>query len=105
MCTYITTTIPVRGSGKAPGGWIPLRHAAVYVDHPVHAPFAHTVNNDFANPELGPSARVAEELTEQDALALIEAIRSALAAAPPGLAAAPTEPEAADDETGHHHAD
>jgi hypothetical protein len=39
------------------------------------------------NPEAGPSARVAVELTEEAALALVQAIQAALASAPPGLAA------------------
>lgn len=46
------------------------------------------MNIDFADPSMGPSARVAVELTEEAALALIEAIRTTLAAAPPGLASA-----------------
>jgi hypothetical protein len=58
----------------------------VYVDHPVHAPYGHTVNIDVINPGLGPSARVALELTEESALALADAIRSAIANAPAGLA-------------------
>jgi len=52
----------------------------------VHAPFGHTVNIDFLAPERGPSARVAVELTEEDALALVGAITRALAAAPQGIA-------------------
>jgi hypothetical protein len=86
MCTYITEKVAVDGSGKGPQGWFGLSHATVYVDHPVHAPYAHTVNIDFINPEIGPSARVAVELTEEDALALIAAIQSAIASAPAGLA-------------------
>lgn len=88
MCTYLTEKIRIEGSGKGAQGYFPLTDAMVYVDHPQHAPFEHTVNIDFMNPELGPSARVAVELTEEAALALVEAIRSALAAAPPGLASA-----------------
>lgn len=88
MCTYVTETRKMAGSGKGPDGWFPLAQASVYVDHPFHAPFEHTVNIDFAAPELGPAARVAVELTEESALALIEAIKAALAAAPPGIAAA-----------------
>ncbi len=88
MCTYLTITTPVEGSGKGPLGWFALRHAAVYVDHPQHAQQEHTVNIDFGNPAAGPAARVAVELTEESALALVEAIRSALAGAPPGLARA-----------------
>jgi hypothetical protein len=86
MCTYVTEKIELDGSGKGPQGWFPLTDATVYVDHPQHAPHEHTLNIDFINPAAGPSARVAVELTEESALALIEAIRAALASAPPGLA-------------------
>ena len=88
MCTYLTEKIQITGSGKGAEGWFGLTQAAVYVDHPVHAPFEHTVNIDFANPGRGPSARVAVELTEEAALALVDAIQAAIASAPPGLAAA-----------------
>jgi hypothetical protein len=60
------------------------------VDHPVHAPYGHTVNIDVINPSLGPAARVALERTEESALALgldeLGAIRTAIAHAPAGLA-------------------
>ena len=52
----------------------------------MHAPYTHTVNIDVINPELGPSARVALELTEESALALADAIRTAISHAPAGLA-------------------
>ncbi len=67
MCTYLTEKVDVDGS-------------------PVHAPYGHTVNIDVLNPALGPSARVALELTEETALALAEAINRAIASAPAGLA-------------------
>jgi hypothetical protein len=86
MCTYLTEKIAIEGSGKGAQGWFGLSHATVYVDHPVHARYAHTVNIDFLNPAQGPSARVAVELTEEDALALVDAIRNALGSAPAGLA-------------------
>ncbi|NMH99986.1 DUF6295 family protein [Pseudonocardia acidicola] len=86
MCTYLTEKIGIDGSGKGAQGWFGLREATVYVDHPVHAQFGHTVNIDFLNPGQGPSARVAVELTEEAALALAEAIQRAIASAPPGLA-------------------
>ena len=86
MCTYITEKISIDGSGKGPAGWFPLTAATVYVDHPHAAPYEHTLNIDFINPAEGPAARVAVELTEEAALALIGAIRAALASAPPGLA-------------------
>ena len=88
MCTYLTQYAPVDGSGKGPQGWFPVRQATVYVDHPVHAPYGHTLNIDLSNPELGPAARVALELTEEAALALVKAIQDALASAPAGLASA-----------------
>jgi Family of unknown function (DUF6295) len=88
MCTYLTEKIALQGSGKGAAGWFPLTHATVYVDHPVHAQQEHTVNIDFINPAKGPSARVAVELTEEAALALVDAIHQALASAPPGLASA-----------------
>jgi hypothetical protein len=86
MCTYLTEKIAIEGSGKGAQGWFGLSQATVYVDHPVHARYAHTVNIDFLNPAQGPSARVAVELTEEDALALVDAIHSALASAPAKLA-------------------
>lgn len=86
MCTYVTEKREIDGSGKGANGWFPLSHATVYVDHPQHAPYGHTLNIDFLNPAAGPGSRVAVELTEESALALVEAIQTALAAAPAGLA-------------------
>jgi hypothetical protein len=86
MCTYLTENIEVTGSGKGPGGWFGLRRATVYFDHPQHAPAEHTLNIDFLDPERGPSARVAVELTAESALRLAKAIEGAVASAPPGLA-------------------
>jgi len=85
MCTYLTQTVDVEGSGKGPVGWFRLARASVYVDHPQHAPAEHTLNIDFLNPREGPSARVAVELTASSARALASAIESALGSAPPGL--------------------
>jgi hypothetical protein len=86
MCTYLTEKIEVDGSGKGAKGWFSATEATVYVDHPVHAPYGHTVNIDMLNPALGPSARVALELTEETAIALAAAIRRAIDSAPRGLA-------------------
>ncbi|HEV8278357.1 MAG TPA: DUF6295 family protein [Streptosporangiaceae bacterium] len=85
MCTYLTEKLDVEGSGKGAAGWFALSQATVYVDHPQHAPAEHTLNIDFLNPQQGPGARVAVELTAQSARALAAAIESALAATPPGL--------------------
>jgi Family of unknown function (DUF6295) len=86
VCTYLTEKIDVDGSGKGATGWFAATRATVYVDHPVHAPYGHTVNIDVLNPQLGPSARVGLELTEEAAVALADAIHRAIAAAPAGLA-------------------
>jgi len=87
MCTYLTIKVDdVHGSGKGAAGWFSVTEASVYVDHPQHAPLEHTLNVDFLNPALGPAARVAVELSEESARALVAAIQAALAAAPPGLA-------------------
>ena len=85
MCTYLTEKLDVEGSGKGSAGWFTLSQATVYLDHPQHAPAEHTLNIDFLNPQQGPAARVAVELTAQSARALAAAIESALASAPPGL--------------------
>ena len=77
MCTYSTEKIEViRSSGKGPEGWFPLRTATVYYDHPVHAPDEHTVNIDFLNPERGPGARVAVELSLEAARELLAALQT-----------------------------
>jgi hypothetical protein len=86
MCTYLTEKIELDGAGKGASGWFTLSEGVVYLDHPYHACHEHTLNIDFTNPGEGPSARVAVELTEESALALVEAIQQALASAPPGLA-------------------
>jgi hypothetical protein len=85
MCTYLTEKLEITGSGKGSSGWISVTDASVYLDHPVHAPFGHTVNIDFLAPALGPSARVAVELNKESARALAKAIEAVLESAPPGL--------------------
>jgi hypothetical protein len=87
MCTYQTTTLSVRGSGKGAQGWFPVTDATVYFDHPVHAPADHTLNIDLLNPSRGASARVALELDPESARALAEAILESLASAPSELIA------------------
>jgi hypothetical protein len=82
MCTYTTIRSEIDGSAKGPGSsWFHVTDATVYFDHPVHAMAEHTLNIDFANPDLGPSARVAVELTEASAQELLVAVQAALASA------------------------
>ncbi|HEY3091351.1 MAG TPA: DUF6295 family protein [Jatrophihabitantaceae bacterium] len=85
MCTYLTETINIAGSGKGSAGWFRVTDATVYFDHPVHALAEHTLNIDFANPSRGPGARVAVELTAESARALVQAIEATLASAPADL--------------------
>jgi Family of unknown function (DUF6295) len=87
MCTYLTETIKITGSGKGTAGWFAVSDASVYFDHPVHAMAEHTLNIDFRNPGQGPAARVAVELTAESARELARAITAALDAAPPGMVA------------------
>lgn len=89
MCTYQTTTLAVRGSGKGAEGWFPLTAATVYFDHPVHAQAGHTLNIDLINPSRGAGARVAVELHADSARALAEAILETLEHVPSGLLEAP----------------
>jgi hypothetical protein len=85
MCTYQQVSTQLAGSGKGPAEWIKMTEASVYLDHPVHADWAHTLNIDVRNPALGPSARVALELEPRAAHRLATAILTALRDAPAGL--------------------
>jgi hypothetical protein len=87
VCTYETTNVDVTGSGKGPEGWFRVCRATVYFDHPVHARAGHTLNIDFANPSIGPAARVAVELDAGSARALAGAILEVLDSAPAVLLA------------------
>ncbi|MGE3962417.1 MAG: DUF6295 family protein [Dehalococcoidia bacterium] len=78
MCTYVVEKTPLAGSGRNAEGWFVLAEASVSYDHPFHAPVEHAVNIDFTNEAMGPSARVAVELTAESARALIAAIEEAL---------------------------
>jgi hypothetical protein len=81
MCSYLTVPVDVSGSAKGPDGWFSVKTASVYFDHPYHAPFDHTLNIDFVDPERGPSSRVAVELSAESARELVRCIELALSAA------------------------
>ncbi len=86
MCTYDTVHAGITGSAKGPGtSWFTVRTATVYFDHPVHAMAEHTLNIDLADPERGPGARVAVELTADSARELVRAIETALGAVPANM--------------------
>jgi hypothetical protein len=78
MCTMIVEKIQVDGSGKGREGWFELKQASVSYDHPFNAPFEHALNIDFVNEAMGPSARVAIELSEKAARDLVKTILNVL---------------------------
>ena len=78
MCTMIVEKIKVEGSGKGTTGWFRLEEANISYDHPFHVPLEHALNIDFVNESLGPSARVAVELSEQAARELVKTILAVL---------------------------
>jgi len=78
MCTMIVQKAKVDGSGKGQDGWFTLDQANVSFDHPFDAPFEHALNIDFVNTSLGPSARVAVELSESAARELVRTILAVL---------------------------
>lgn len=78
MCTMIVEKVQMDGSGKGKDGWFRLEQASVSYDHPFHAPFEHALNIDFVNESMGPSARVAVELSEQAARDLVRTILAVL---------------------------
>lgn len=81
MCTMIVENVKIEGSGKGAGGWFNLEQANVSFDHPFNAPLEHALNIDFVNVSQGPSARVAVELSESAARALVKTILAVLAQA------------------------
>lgn len=78
MCTMIAEKIKIDGSGKGASDWFTLTEAAVSYDHPFHVSLEHALNLDFTNESMGPSARVAVELSEQAARELAKTILSVL---------------------------
>ena len=78
MCTMIVEKINIDGSGKGTTSWFKLEQANISYDHPFHAPLEHALNIDFVSESLGPSARVAVELSEHAARALVKTILAVL---------------------------
>ena len=78
MCTMIVEKIQVEGSGKGKEGWFDLKQASISYDHPFNAPLEHALNIDFVNDSMGPSARLAVELSEQAARELVKTILDVL---------------------------
>jgi hypothetical protein len=78
MCTWIVERTPMAGSAKGPGGWFRLEQANVYFDHPYHAPLDHALIIDFVEEADRVGNRVAVELSEASARALVSSILAAL---------------------------
>lgn len=82
MCTSIVEIVEADGAGKGEDGeWFKLTHSVVSYDHPHHALFEEAITIDFVNRALGPSARVAAELSLEAAKELSAALARAIAAA------------------------
>jgi hypothetical protein len=81
MCTNITQSAAMVGSGKGPQGWYPLVKATVSYDHPFHAPLDHAINIDFLDSSEGLNGRASVELSIEGARKLAETIMAAVDAA------------------------
>jgi hypothetical protein len=77
MCTYVTTSTEVAGSGYGGDEWFGVDRAVVYFDHPQDAPLEHALCIDvWAHGDGG--GRVAVELDAASARRLAEAILATL---------------------------
>ena len=74
MCTYVTTTVDVAGSGYLGDDWFRVDRAVVYFDHPQDAPVDHALCIDV----WGKNERVAVELDATSARQLAETILATL---------------------------
>ena len=81
MCTSIVEIVQAEGAGKGDGSWFPVTRAVVSYDHPHHALLEEAITIDFMNPDLGPAARAAVEITLESAKDLAAALARAIAAA------------------------
>jgi hypothetical protein len=81
VCTSIVEIVQAEGQGKGEAGWFDLTHSVVSYDHPHHALFEEAIVLDFVNADLGPSARVAVEISLDAAKALSAALVRAIEAA------------------------
>lgn len=78
MCSYLTDTAEVSGSGYGGGEWTRVRSAVVSYDHPQDAPLEHALVIDFRNDSGDPSDRVAVELDRDGARRLAHTILAVL---------------------------
>ena len=81
MCTMIAHQVKLAGRGKSGRDWFEVREDNVSYDHPYDLPLEHALNIDFVNEAMGPSARVAVELSVDAARKLVQTIEAVLAEA------------------------
>ena len=81
MCTMIAHQVQIHGRGKTGPDWFEVKEANVSYDHPYDLPLEHALNIDFVNEAMGPSARVAVELSVEAAKQLVKTIQAVLAQA------------------------
>ena len=74
MCTYVTSTADVTGSGYRGDEWFTVDRAVVYFDHPQDAPLDHALCIDL----WGGNERIAVELDAGSARRLAETILATL---------------------------
>jgi hypothetical protein len=75
VCTYVTTSVEVAGSGYAGEDWFRADRAVVYFDHPQDAPLEHALCVDVWG---AAGQRVAVEMDATSARRLAESILATL---------------------------
>lgn len=76
MCSYLTLTAQVAGSGLRGDTWFAAQQAVVYFDHPQDAPLEHALCIDVRGGR--PDERVSVELDADSARRVAEAILAVL---------------------------
>ena len=81
MCTHITTTAAIDGSGKGGPSWFPVKEVSVGYDHAAQGVNEHALLVDFVNYDIGLGARLALELDLDSGRALVAALQKVIATA------------------------
>lgn len=78
MCTMISMTEAIHGTGKGSKGWFPLTESVVGYDHSTHSAEEHSLLLDFVNYSIGTDARVAIELDLDAGRTLVAQLQKAI---------------------------